>query len=606
MQLTSSVTNQRWEHFLVSSLMHALRNEAEANFASDVGDYKGAKKALKRAEGLRKTLASKKPKSASSTLASANSFIRDAAGELGDFLSGLQLVGRFRDGSSLSKQAKAVLERNGRVESAMAYSEVCLRLVLPDLVGLDEHRWPGHVSYRAGLNHFVAVCLRVHSILPEVDFDVITKAAARRILVPALAHNLKFFAKQHAEVYRIFVYSDDLPLRHGKPLRKEAVAEAVPGESRYVARKWTRLFNACLALGDEWGGKFLGELFVDLQTLLRDYEADPRSSQLWRDLSILAAGDMAVDEMLVSWVIEDVGGDPKAQATGPIINCARSRFGLLRYAYLMANEGEEFRRDFSAGDRAVTELLERLRKSNGGELSDQLVNQVFGWAYLLSRNNLLGRKSVEAPLAERNLDRAGELLFELLNELRLSSAVSEMHRALALRYLIGFMTNPRFIKPWVKIRENPRSRASVYSSGTVEDLITDAAKMKLIPQSIVRLAKARVALHHAYMHRGDDDRHAQELQSSLDHYAAILKELDEPLAAGIMDGEVIAWALPEMYFAVNSLKRHDLDSAEDWTNVQNSLQVLGEMQYGVFFSPKEELERLEEGLRMAIGPSLAK
>ena len=403
---------------MVSSLMQSFRDEAEANFQNDVEDYKGAKLALKRAVELRKSLVSKKPSSEKSTLASANSFIREAAGELGSFLAGLHLIGRFRDGTTLSKEAKAVLQRNGRVESAMRYSEGRLRLVLPDLVGLDEHRWPGHVSYRAGLNHFVAVCLRVHSILPDVPFNVITKAAARRILVPALAHNLKFFAKQHPEVYRYFVYEDDLCLRRGKPLKREEIAASVPGESKYVARKWTRLFNSCIALGKGWGEGFLGELYVGLQTLLRDYEADPRSSQLWRDLSILAAGDMAVDEMLVSWVIEDVGGDPKSQASGPIINCARSRFGLLRYAYLMTKEAEEFRKDFDTGKQAADNLLELMKKTDEGTLSKEQVNQVFGWAYLLSRNNLIGRKSSEDSLSHRNLDLAGHLLFDLLNELR--------------------------------------------------------------------------------------------------------------------------------------------------------------------------------------------
>ena len=70
--------------------------------------------------------------------------------------------------------------------------------------------------------------------------------------------------------------------------------------------------------------------------------------------------------------------------------------------------------------------------------------------------------------------------------------------------------------------------------------------------------------------------------------------------AGIMDGEVIAWALPEMYYAIEALKLHDPESEEDWRSVQNSLQVLGEMQYGVFFSAKEELERVEKGLQVAI------
>jgi hypothetical protein len=186
----------------------------------------------------------------------------------------------------------------------------------------------------------------------------------------------------------------------------------------------------------------------------------------------------------------------------------------------------------------------------------------------------------------------------MLNELRFKAA-SETHRTLALRYLVGFMTNPRFIKPMSKIRVD--SKSTTYHSQTVEGLITDATKMPMMPQSIILLAKARVTLHFAYLYRSDARRQVQELQSCLDHYAGILKELDKPTNSGIMDGEVIAWALPEMYYAIELLKLHDVESKGDWRDVQDALQVLGEMQYGVFFNPKEEMERVAEGLQHAIG-----
>ncbi len=591
--------DKRWESLLVSSLLESLREEAQSVHPGDAKEYKGSKLALKRAEQLRQTIKAKKITSVKSTLASANTFIKEVAGGLGDFLSGRRLVGRFEDGSEKSKKVRAVLLRNSRVEASLRYAEGQLRLVLPDMVGIDDNRWPGHVSYRAGASHFVAVCLRVHSILPDVPFDVVTQAAARRIIVPALAHNLKFFAKLHPKVYRFFVHSDTICLRSGKPIVPDEILEDIPVESMYVARKWARLFNVCMQVGNIWGERRVGALYAELQGLLRDYEADPRSSRLWRDLSILAAGDMAVDEMLVSWVIEDVGGDPKAQASGPLINCARSRFGLLRYAYLMAKEAEGFREDFPKGKKAAGDLVNILLGSEKGTLPEALVNEAFGWAYLLSRNNLLGRKSNVASTARRDPDAVALLLYDMLNELRCKAA-SETHRTLALRYLVGFMTNPRFIKPMSKIRDLD-SKSTTYYSGTVEGLITDATKMPMMPQSIILLAKARVALHFAYLYRSDARRQVQELQSCLDHYAGILKELDKPTNSGIMDGEVIAWALPEMYYAIELLKQHDVESKGDWRDVQDALQVLGEMQYGVFFNPKEELERVAEGLQLAIG-----
>ena len=518
-------------------------------------------------------------------------------GGLGAFLSGLKLVGRFRDGSEASQKMKLVLARNRRVEGALKTWEAGFRLLLPNLIGMDERRWPGHVTYRAGLSHFVAVCLRAHSILPEVPFDAITLAAARRILVPALAHNFKFFAKDHPELYQLFVHGKNKQTLADLFMLKQDDAADLPGPSRPAFRKWLRLFKACQHFGEKWGEHKLAELGAEFQELLRDYERDPRNSRLWRDLSILAAGDMAVDEILVSWVIKDVGGDETNISSSPLVNCARSRFGLLRYAYLMAKESAMFQADFEQGLSVASKLLAEISESKDGTLTVDLIDQGFGWAYLLSRHNLLGRKarSGDARMPER--DRAGLVLYELLNELRFK-AKSEEHRTLALRYLIGYMTNPRFIKPYAKIRLDPKKPGSAFSSTTAEGLITDAGKLPMMPQTIVQMAKARIALHYACF---DKPNSAMHLQSCLEHYSAIIKAMDSPACGSLMDGEVIAWAFPEIHYAIEKLALHDTESAADWEEVKESLQVLCEVQFGVFFNPKEEGGRIQDGLEATVG-----
>lgn len=591
--------DKRWEKFLVSTLFEALREAATQKFESDSREYEGSKSAAKRAAELRKVLLTRSTASARSNHASANTFIGGVAAQLSRFLSGMKLIGRFKDGTEFSQATISVLGRNGRVELALRDCEDRLRFLLPDLAGMDENRWPGHITFRAGLNHYVAVCVRVHSILPEVPFDAVTFAAARRIFVPALAHNLKFFAKSHPELYRKFVHDDGIGLRSGLKLSEEDAVAGLPGESRHVARKWRRLFNLCLEFGKFWGMQKTGELYQELQALLRDYEADPRSSRLWRDLSILAAGDMAVDEMLVSWVIEDVGGDPSAQATGPLVSCARSRFGLLRFAYLMTKEADEIREDFGKGMAAARSQLAELLDFDDEKAPDETSKRVFGWAYILSRHNLLGRNQSAPRSATAPFSEAGVALFELLNQLRFKAS-SPAYRALALRYLLGFMSNPRFVKPLEKMRQDPRDLRSALSMKLVEELISEAEKIELIPGSVVRLARGRVALHYAFAHRGDAGRSARDLQSALDHYAAILSELDSPSKAGIMDSEVVAWALPEMHYAIGLLSAHDPSSLAEWRKVQDSLQLLGEMQYGVFFNSQEESKRIQRGLEISV------
>ncbi|MEI6248629.1 MAG: hypothetical protein WCP67_08820 [Verrucomicrobiota bacterium] len=586
----------RWKEFRLTVLLKELHEYADKVYKGDAVEYEGYKPAKDRAIALRRSLATSAPGSIVANASSSNTFFKDVTGNLADFLSGFKLIGRFKDGSEVSRKMKSVLSRNGRVEGALKAWEAGFRLLLPDLVGMDEKRWPGHVSYRAGLSHYVAVCLRVHSILPEVSFDAITLASARRILVPALAHNFKFFAKDHPELYHLFVHDKALRSKGFFSLSQESGAN-LPGPSRPVFRKWLRLFKACHHFGEKWGEARMLELCAEFQDLLQDYETDPRNSRLWRDLSILAAGDMAVDEILVSWVIKDVGGDEASLSSSPLVNCARSRFSLLRYAYMMVKEAEIFQADFEMGLSEAGKLLAKIEESEDRTLAGEFVDQAFGWAYLLSRNNLLGRKALSGDLSMRNPDDAGMMLYELLNKLRFK-AKSEEHRTLALRYLIGYMTNPRFIKPYAKIRLDPKNRKSVFTSATTDDLIAHAGKMVMMPKSIVLMAKGRIALHYAYF---DQPNSAMHLQSCLGHYAAIIKAMDAPSHGGIMDGEVIAWAFPEIYLAIEKLTTHDTESSAEWEEVKESLQVLGETQFGVFFNPKEEVARIKVGLEKAVG-----
>jgi hypothetical protein len=597
MPSTPAAYDSRWKEFRLTALLKGLHDYAQKTCPGDDLEYEGHKPAKDRAIALRRMLSTSKAGSVDANASASNTFFRDVTGRLGAFLSGLKLVGRFRDGTAASQKIKLVLARNRRVEGALKTWEAGFRLLLPDLIGMDERRWPGHVTYRAGLSHFVAVCLRAHSILPEVPFDAITLAAARRILVPALAHNFKFFAKDHPELYQLFVHGKNKQTLADLFMLKQDDAADLPGPSRPAFRKWLRLFKACQHFGEKWGEHKLAELGAEFQELLRDYERDPRNSRLWRDLSILAAGDMAVDEILVSWVIKDVGGDETNISSSPLVNCARSRFGLLRYAYLMAKESAMFQADFEQGLSVAIKLLAEISESKDGTLTGDLIDQGFGWAYLLSRHNLLGRKarSGDARMPER--DHAGLVLYELLNELRFK-AKSEEHRTLALRYLIGYMTNPRFIKPYSKIRLDPKKPGSAFSSTTAEGLITDAGKLPMMPQTIVQMAKARIALHYACF---DKPNSAMHLQSCLEHYSAIIKAMDSPTCGSLMDGEVIAWAFPEMHYAIEKLALHDTESAADWEEVKESLQVLCEVQFGVFFNPKEEGGRIQDGLEATVG-----
>lgn len=601
MSTPKSSTANKWDGILLSVLLDALREKADSPEVKDVIEYAGDKKALERAKDLRKSLR----KLHGSTKSTAGGFIKEAASKIGAIITGRSLIGS--DGRAImTPDIKNFLARGGRVESALLRSEEQLRLLLPGYVTTDEGRWPGPIAYRSALNHFVAVCIRVHSIAPEADFEEVIFHVAKRVLIPAAAHNMKFSAKEYPSVYHAFVHDNATNLGIGAKLTNiDQEVEKVPGKERHFYRKWARLFNVMVDSAQFISPDRKGELFRLFQTLLKDYEAEPRTSQLWQDLSIIASGDMAVDEIVVSRVLDDVGLGSRGLASSPLINCARARFGLLRYAYDMQHEAEEFKARFSYGEGEIESLMTRLAKApKDGTMDEKLVKEVFGWAYILSRYLLLGRQPAEPvvkPSADRHQDAAKMLCGLLDGVIRTETRKDGPVRLLALRYMVGFLTNPRFEKSRDKIQK--KGQPGVYCSDEVQDYIRLAEKEESngMPKSIVSMARARVILHHAMGRKFDISGRSRDLQSALNHYAEILKELASPRDAGIMDGEVIAWVLPEIYYALEELSICNPGDEGHWESVQKAILVLGEVQYGVYYNPQEELKRIKKGLRLAVG-----
>jgi len=591
--------DENWDNFILSELLSGLREASEKRKKPLEEECEGNKAELKKAELFRRDLA----KLDQPLMSNAATFVRKATSGLGALIKGGALIGA--EGKIInSEEAKRMLNLHNRVERALSVNEQHLRLWLPDLIVDEEHRWPGPISYRSALNHFVAVSLRVHSIVPEVSYEEVVYFVARRVLVPALAHNMKFIAKEYPRVYRSFVHDSEIDYAHGLNLKAETRLEEVPSAQRFMFRKWTRLLNILFDAGALIGPAKKGELFRHFQDLLREYEAEPRTSKLWGDLSILASGDLAVDEMLVSWVLEDVGRGKKNLEDSPIINCARKRFGLLRYAYAMQEEQEQLRNSYGSAEPEAEGVLRRIKnRSLKEKLDDELVQKAFGWAYLLSRYVLLGRmKQGAGGLPSRDQQAAAKKLCEILDALSLrESADDEEVRLLALRYLLGFLTNPRFVKSENMVRGSSRDHQGSYSSAKIETYVSRAAATKGMPRSIVNMSKARIALHHASASKSDNNRRSREMQSALDHYSKILEELAAPKDSGIMDGEVIAWVLPEIYYTLGVLSECHPDTESHWKLVKKSLLVIGEVKYGVYYNPQEEMERIRTGLNLAVG-----
>jgi hypothetical protein len=129
-----------------------------------------------------------------------------------------------------------------------------------------------------------------------------------------------------------------------------------------------------------------------------------------------------------------------------------------------------------------------------------------------------------------------------------------------------------------------------------------------LPGGLISMMEARLQLHTAYAASGKPE-FATTLQAALATYAETLKSISATEHSdNMMDGEVAAWAIPEMRYAVELLKKTVTEKGNEKKSkiselerIQKALDMVGEMQFGVYFNQEEEAGRLKKGLELGCG-----
>ena len=527
-------------------------------------------------------------KGAGANASDAKKFLRDSVGVI------VRLLRREKVGDEAE-----ILGDASQVALAIRNEEELLPLLAPDLSPNASGRWPGPVGYRSALNHLIAVSIRVHSMYPDTEFAVILRAATRRIIVPAFAHNLTFLRRSAPEAFKYLLKSDNgIDRLCGGREIVPPPGGIKPEEEVAVVETWIRLLNAALHFARQSFSDY-PELFTEIKRLALEHEINPMGSVLWNELSLIASGDLSIDELLVSRVTTDLEDKLGAAPPRPIVFCARARFGLLRYSYAMAEERERVAKEpgKALADAQAFFAAVMAETSKEHELNDDQCKLAFGWAYLWSRYLLLGRaddKKVESPDFKAMQDNVGNLLENLLYQVYQHAEKPE-YKQLALRYVAGFLTNPRFVRPFA-LRANNHAKAKNYIS-----LMSEAD----IPQGLISMMTARLQLHEAYALRGKPE-FTKALQTALATYADTLRAISAAERAdNMMDGEVAAWSIPEMRYAVELQKQTVTEKGNDKKSfvsklerIQKALDMIGEMQFGIYYNQEEETGRLEKGLNL--------
>lgn len=250
------------------------------------------------------------------------------------------------------------------------------------------------------------------------------------------------------------------------------------------------------------------------------------------------------------------------------INLPQTRRRILSYAPLITDPSSaELDMDFSG---AVSMIRKRINKDDG----DEWARACMGYAYYMSRRCL-----ITAPeTAETH--QASELTYDLME--RAFKTGNPETKQIALRYLAGFATNPRF-------------RCTSLAQHKAKDWV--ATYMEAMPKGMAHLFLGRLA----YI-KGDTQEAIGLYQRMF--VRALPKEFSDE-ATGVThpleDHEALAYLIPECYTLAGLLLRNDNGKPEEESLLQKQIRRAGVAHFGIDCDWSKEAERIKAGFEYRKG-----
>ena len=250
------------------------------------------------------------------------------------------------------------------------------------------------------------------------------------------------------------------------------------------------------------------------------------------------------------------------------INLPQTRRRILSYAPLITDpSSSELDMDFPG---AVSMIRKRINKDEG----DEWARACMGYAYYMSRRCL-----ITAPeTAETH--QAAELTYDLME--RAFKTGNPDTQQIALRYLAGFATNPRF-------------RCTSLAQQKAREWV--ASYKKASPNGMAHLFLGRLAFIN-----GDTKEAINKYQRMF--VRALPKEFSDE-ATGVMhpleDHEALAYLIPECYALAGLLLQNDNSKPGEESLLQKQIRRAGVAHFGIDCDWPKEAERIKAGFEYRIG-----
>lgn len=244
------------------------------------------------------------------------------------------------------------------------------------------------------------------------------------------------------------------------------------------------------------------------------------------------------------------------------INLPQTRRRILNYAPLITDPSSaELDTDFS---EAVKALRARINKEEG----DEWARACMGYAYYTSRRCLI------TAVDSDQTHQASELTYDLME--RAFNTGNPDTQQIALRYLAGFTTNPRF-------------RCTFLAQYKAKEWV--ALYKKTSPKGMAHLFLGRLAFIN-----GDNEAAIELYQKTF--LRALPREFSDE-AAGILhpleDHEALAYLIPECYTLAGLLLRNGNDKPGEESLLQKQIRRAGVAHFGIDCEWPKEAERIKTG-----------
>jgi hypothetical protein len=446
--------------------------------------------------------------------------------------------------------------------------------------------WPPPVPAHLAINSFVSLSLRIHTERPNILARQVMIEAARTTILPVLAHWICISGPS------------GMPNTQALKVLEEAFTEKPGSRKGRTEDPWVRLASVLATAAKAAFGNEAHALMKEIRSLVADHKQNPHGGRLWQQMGKLNGTPPGSNLLTLFECIqrlEHTDSPTEAHARGAsTLYCSRLRYEAVR----LGHYDEDFKR-IAAGD--VKEINRATHDISKLHERDKL-----GMAFILSRLALI------SPGEQDESDRKSHLAsltIKLLKDVADGKSPGPKIKEVADRYLLGFMTNPRFAKPFNDITD-VTERLEKYKAR--HNINADSIPALLAGVFEARLLWAR-ALGGEKLAGGDT--HVISLYAQA--CEKLLQSIEEGAHHPAFDSEAPVWILPEMSALVwmgnkyqdrseilGRLGKQMRDAPEEeeselrkrFANASSILSRIAETEFGIYYHQVYERTRILEGM----------